>query len=1476
MRIVDSSEYKLLKEVEHDDGLGKTYTAFDRQHTPLLLHVIPSTMTTFIGEEHIKLRLKSLAQSHSSFLPIRKVYCQQGEVIVEYENHQNLVTLHEYMKGKTFKDTIRILEKIAIQLEVLHHESVIQGAIVPSYVWITEGNEVRFMPLYTQSPYELLHGMQRPHYPYFAPELYHLNKFDMRTDIYNLGILFYEILTGTNPNNMVTKQNNVTIEQMDLPFHLKKLVLQMIHKRPVSRLQWVGQIINELQRIQGKDHQERNSDTCLYGSHYLYSPEFIGRKEELQILSKLNRSIIEGRSQSILISGPTGSGRKRLFFEITEDFSGQIDYYVSRADDTPYSVIEQLVTKIIKISIARPILHPILNHLPGLAEVFPKLKTVYKHQLESQDSPAFSLLQTEQFLVDFFIDFLTISETRIVFGIYSAERMDPFSLSILKRLLSLEEIVLGVIGIGEAHELGELYEEGIDLQPLPLREYAHFLLSIFGKASFLQEKLIERLYHYSNKNLTKTIELVHYLADTKQLYIQHYSWHLVDKNIRALSLPPSDELMINHKIQLLLEEEKRIYQVLSLVQIPIVNHHSFLSMIAKVAGVESSEKVLQAIESIQKQGLLLRLMTNYEFPSLTIREFVESTIDETKKDSIHHELAMQLIDGRHYSMVAYHYSQNGNWRKAALFYLIEARRSFRASLYIKAVEMIEKSVHIYEQYLDGMPPKAMLLLMGYSFERSGQLMKAIEIYKQLHEQFDSIKALIRLGFSCSNTKNYVVFEEVEGKIEQLSLDAGIPVKYRIELKIILSTWSIITKRDFTLVEELTQLQNTASESLRKELGVKNYIRLLYNTHNMLYHQKKPWTERERFILEAQSLAEQHDQKFLLSGIYNIIAIGLMDEDLLRAKDFYFKAVEMAKLLGDKQNEKVAKENLFVCYKLLGDIPNSFEFAEKVRVLGNKINQPNDTGFLSEYINHYLFIEDFQNAQIMINKVKREAKKNKQISIRNQVFIFQFKLYVQRNDVHKVFKMWPAVRRVCETNNMVEELRELEFMYLLFTKDFGELIHKVSIQLESSLLTLQERIECMIYKITALQETANYEEALELTRALEQLIYKTKYYGYLGHVCLLRGMFYKKQEQYIQAKVNLTRAKNNFIKLTNDVKVQFVNQQLVELHDKLVTNIMAEHQHVTNLLVNYEVLFDSVKRINASLSLEQLSKNIAIVLYENFLIDRIHLYTTRKNGRKLLSINEKIQLVEAKNMEDVLARIDRTRTYSSFQVDNSTYVCFPVFSDKDEAITFLLVENYTIQSYFSKEERSLIGNLLELVTPKIEKVLATEQVTTDDLTGLFKRDFFLEKLGSEFKKAKAYGTHLSFIMLDLDDFSEVNNVFGHIEGDRVLKEVSSQLRQSVRNGDIVGRYGGEEFIVILPNTNGESATSVAHDLLRVIHRIDIGKGKQLTASIGVSSVDKDEPETMKDLISKADFAEIFAKKNGKNRVVCYWDLVPERL
>jgi diguanylate cyclase (GGDEF)-like protein len=157
---------------------------------------------------------------------------------------------------------------------------------------------------------------------------------------------------------------------------------------------------------------------------------------------------------------------------------------------------------------------------------------------------------------------------------------------------------------------------------------------------------------------------------------------------------------------------------------------------------------------------------------------------------------------------------------------------------------------------------------------------------------------------------------------------------------------------------------------------------------------------------------------------------------------------------------------------------------------------------------------------------------------------------------------------------------------------------------------------------------------------------------------------------------------------------------------------------------------------------------------------------------------------------------------------------------------------------------------------------------DGLTGLFNHTYFYQQIGLEVRRYVRYGALVSLVLIDIDDFKEVNDTFGHREGDRILAAMGRTLMRIARDSDICCRYGGDEFVVILPLTDVHEAGAIANRLNRELAERLPG-GRTVTVSIGVVSCGK-KIGTYRDLVEKADAALYQVKRSGKNRVVVVAD------
>lgn len=175
-----------------------------------------------------------------------------------------------------------------------------------------------------------------------------------------------------------------------------------------------------------------------------------------------------------------------------------------------------------------------------------------------------------------------------------------------------------------------------------------------------------------------------------------------------------------------------------------------------------------------------------------------------------------------------------------------------------------------------------------------------------------------------------------------------------------------------------------------------------------------------------------------------------------------------------------------------------------------------------------------------------------------------------------------------------------------------------------------------------------------------------------------------------------------------------------------------------------------------------------------------------------------------------------------------------------------------------EELEVINNELTK-----EKAVLQQLSSRDSLTGLFNRFKLEESFEYEQKQSRRYNTELSVILMDIDDFKSVNDTYGHNVGDIFLKEIAEILKTSFRDVDTVGRWGGEEFLILLPKTNLVDSKQIAEEVRKKIELYPFAEIGNKTASFGVATYSNNESLSI--LLNRADKALYSAKENGRNRV-----------
>lgn len=207
--------------------------------------------------------------------------------------------------------------------------------------------------------------------------------------------------------------------------------------------------------------------------------------------------------------------------------------------------------------------------------------------------------------------------------------------------------------------------------------------------------------------------------------------------------------------------------------------------------------------------------------------------------------------------------------------------------------------------------------------------------------------------------------------------------------------------------------------------------------------------------------------------------------------------------------------------------------------------------------------------------------------------------------------------------------------------------------------------------------------------------------------------------------------------------------------------------------------------------------------------------------------------------------------------------------KERPAGIIVVDNYITGKLITDADVKIFNMFVEQAAGAIENSQEFENTLikshTDALTSLWNHGYFQYKLDEEITNLQSKSYSLSIMMLDIDDFKKFNDTHGHIYGDIALKTISQILKENSRKVDVICRYGGEEFSIILPRTNREEAFLIGERIRNSVQQQEI-LSKRFTVSIGITSSTYGEIAEKQTLLKKADDALYEAKRSGKNRVI----------
>lgn len=306
------------------------------------------------------------------------------------------------------------------------------------------------------------------------------------------------------------------------------------------------------------------------------------------------------------------------------------------------------------------------------------------------------------------------------------------------------------------------------------------------------------------------------------------------------------------------------------------------------------------------------------------------------------------------------------------------------------------------------------------------------------------------------------------------------------------------------------------------------------------------------------------------------------------------------------------------------------------------------------------------------------------------------------------------------------------------------------------------------------------------------------------------------------------------KSETDLKYKYYQDKLTDYQDqiKFLTKEQAELENKFNGII---LLYETTREISKTLEEEKVLNFLEVKL------------------RQFIDFDE-CRLIDEQEKEKLTGEI---------------YYHLPLVIE-GRVVSYLAIKNLNLKN-LAIDNLFIIANQFALVLKRIKLYHRLQELAiTDDLTHTFSRRYLMERFREEYNRALKYKNKLSFLMLDIDHFKECNDKFGHLVGDIVLANIADEIKKNIRQVDLVGRFGGEEFAIILPEADKAGAQYSAERIRvatgnRVIKAYD--ETVQVSVSIGVSTF-PDDASKPQELIDRADWSLYRAKQTGRNRVCVY--------
>ncbi|HOK00955.1 MAG TPA: sensor domain-containing diguanylate cyclase, partial [Spirochaetota bacterium] len=352
--------------------------------------------------------------------------------------------------------------------------------------------------------------------------------------------------------------------------------------------------------------------------------------------------------------------------------------------------------------------------------------------------------------------------------------------------------------------------------------------------------------------------------------------------------------------------------------------------------------------------------------------------------------------------------------------------------------------------------------------------------------------------------------------------------------------------------------------------------------------------------------------------------------------------------------------------------------------------------------------------------------------------------------------------------------------------------------------------------------------------------------------------------------------------------KLLNKYMSELKDYILADMSKEE--LERLVFDFQNLIEIGISLSSNLEFSSLVESILYICIGQMLVDKVamflhvnldnedlNLYMERgfninqewkipEKSAMLQYFYKKSDIIVGDIIEELMGEDEETAELFSILKPE---IVIPLFS-KNALNGLIFMSRKIMETPYTAKDILFLEKLSKFASIAVENSRLYRMATIDRMTGLFIHHYFKERLAEELKRAERNKKDLTLLMLDIDHFKRVNDTYGHLNGDTVLKIIASIIHQNIRVFDMASRYGGEEFAVILTDTDEELGLKIAERLRAKVEEADFdlnGTKIKVTISIGVAQFNPEVDDSADSIIARADMALYQAKNTGRNRVCC---------